>query len=367
MVSRSIRALLIEGPRCLRCFNTIAAMALTIWCASAGAQTATNYDALIQHGKSQLDDNAERAAAAGKAAIKVSAERWEGYALVGGALMNLRRYEAAADTLSEAIKRAPESKQPALRDLRRQCLLAESGSPAVANTLAPASTTSQAEIVLWKSIENSANPADFQSYLDQYPRGTFVVLARRHLAAEEEGRIWPSIRNGSAYELQSYLDRYPNGGHAEEARALLVGKRVVEMRIDMREKVWSDPNTRMMWARPEYIYPNIYESHLDFYSAKALCHGLTLLGFSNWHLPIAEEIVALAPHRDVRLNKTTFGAAPFVAPSNVGFWTTTQGDAKGAHIMIYEGTSSSVDDRSYVGVTGGDQWDGYAFCVRESE
>ena len=92
--------------------------------------------------------------------------------------MNLKRYEAAADTLSEAIKRAPESKQPALRDLRRQCLLAESGSPAVANTPAPATTTSQAEIVLWKSIENGANLADFHSHLDQYPQNTQTSTRR---------------------------------------------------------------------------------------------------------------------------------------------------------------------------------------------
>jgi type II secretory pathway component HofQ len=148
----------------------------------SGVQPPLDYDALIQQGKSQLDDNAERAAAVGKAAIKMSAERWEGYALVGGALMNLKRYEAAADTLSEAIKRAPETKQAGLRELRRQCLLAESGATATASNPLPATTTSQAEIVLWKSIENSRNGADFQTYLEEYPQGAFAALARRHLA-----------------------------------------------------------------------------------------------------------------------------------------------------------------------------------------
>jgi hypothetical protein len=158
-------------------------LALTIGSVRSAEPPASGYDALIQQGKSLLQaGSAEQAAAAGKAAIKMSTERWEGYALVGGALMNLKRYEEAADTLSKAIERAPESKQPALRDLRRQCLLAESGSPAVANTPVPATATSQAEIVLWKSIENSTNPVDFQSYLDQYPQGAFAVLARRHLA-----------------------------------------------------------------------------------------------------------------------------------------------------------------------------------------
>ncbi len=73
-------------------------------------------------------------------AIKIGADRWEGYALMGSALMNLKRYEDAADALSKAIERAPDSKQPSLRDLRRRCLLAESGYPAAPNSSASDST-----------------------------------------------------------------------------------------------------------------------------------------------------------------------------------------------------------------------------------
>jgi tetratricopeptide (TPR) repeat protein len=160
------------------------------------AQTPSSYEAVIQQGKSQLQaGSAEQAAVSGKAAIKLSAERWEGYALVGGALMNLKQYEAAADELSKAIERAPAAKQPALRDLRRQCLLAESGSAAVAITPPPATTTSQAEIVLWKSIENSTNGTDFQTYLEQYPQGAFAALARRHLE-EAKAQVDHAIASG---------------------------------------------------------------------------------------------------------------------------------------------------------------------------
>jgi hypothetical protein len=112
--------------------------------------------------------------------------------------MYLKRYEDAADALSKAIDRAPESKQPALRDLRRQCLLAESGYPAVANTSVPA-TTSQSEIVLWKSIENSHNTTDFQNYLGQYPNGGFVELARRHLAGANARRRKSRVRPTNHY------------------------------------------------------------------------------------------------------------------------------------------------------------------------
>jgi tetratricopeptide (TPR) repeat protein len=165
--------------------------ALTMGSVRSAEPPASGYDAFIQQGKSLLQaGSAEQATAAGKAAIAMSTERWEGYALVGGALMYLKRYEDAADALSEAINRAPEAKQAALRNLRRQCLLAESGSPAVANTPVPASTASQAEIVLWKSIENSRNPADFRTYLAQYPHGAFFALAMQRIL-ESSGLMSP--------------------------------------------------------------------------------------------------------------------------------------------------------------------------------
>jgi hypothetical protein len=65
-------------------------------------------------------------------------------------------------------------------------LLAEAGAspnPAATPTptAAPVTTTTQAEIVLWKSIENSINPDDYNAYLQQYPNGAFAALAKVHL------------------------------------------------------------------------------------------------------------------------------------------------------------------------------------------
>jgi tetratricopeptide (TPR) repeat protein len=172
---------------------------------AAAAQTTGNYDALVQKGKTQLQaGTADLALASGEGAIKINANRWEAYALVGGAMMNLKRYEEAADKFSLAIEKAPEAKQAALRDLRRQCLLAESGAVPAPKEPAPAAT-SQGEIVLWKSIENSANPADFQSYLDQYPHGAFVVLAQRHLA-ETKDRADREQEQQKQYALQHGSD-----------------------------------------------------------------------------------------------------------------------------------------------------------------
>src|ERR1700733_5190692 len=102
---------------------------------NSGARSTAGYDALITQGNALLQaGNDDQALNSGETAIGIKADRWEGYALAGSALMHLKRYEDAADALSKAIEREPESRQHALRDLRRQCLLAESGYPAVATT-----------------------------------------------------------------------------------------------------------------------------------------------------------------------------------------------------------------------------------------
>jgi tetratricopeptide (TPR) repeat protein len=167
--------------------NILASVALVLCFSTVHAQTPTDYDTLIQQGKSHLQaSDLDDALTAGRQAIELDPNRWEAYALAGGALMNLRRYEEAADQLSQAIIHAPESKQAGLRDLRKQCALAEvSGNPvnsrnALAGPSQPAAPT-QAEIVLWKTIENSQQRGDFETYLAQYPNGAYVSLATRHL------------------------------------------------------------------------------------------------------------------------------------------------------------------------------------------
>lgn len=101
-------------------------LALIAFTSYSRAQTISSYDALIQQGNTQLKaGNADQALSVGQSAVKIDADRWEGYTLIGGALMKLKRNEEGADALSKAIDRAPEDKQHPLRDLRRQCLASE--------------------------------------------------------------------------------------------------------------------------------------------------------------------------------------------------------------------------------------------------
>jgi tetratricopeptide (TPR) repeat protein len=163
-------------------FSAICIAASALTATSVGQSAPATYGALIQQGNAQLKGGSvDSALGAGQSAVKTNPAGWEGYTLEGGALMRLKRYEEAADAFSKAIERAPEGKQPALRELRRQCLQTAASSAQIASTQPEVATTTQAEVVLWKSIETSTNVADFQSYLSQYPQGAFVALANRHL------------------------------------------------------------------------------------------------------------------------------------------------------------------------------------------
>jgi hypothetical protein len=174
--------------------------------------------------KLQAGDN-EAAAAAAKQAEHLNASRWEAHAVAGGALMNLKLWDAAADELSLAITAAPESKKATLRDLRKQCVLADSGTVPTSRSVAssPKSGITQAEVVLWKSIEHSTNADDFRGYIQGYPQGAFVPLAKQHLTeldnaadAVQESVAKDAVRSdlGDLDRVDAYLKRYPSGAHA---------------------------------------------------------------------------------------------------------------------------------------------------------
>ena len=59
---------------------------------------------------------------------------------------------------------------------------ADAGLPAAAQQAAPAASE-QLDGLFWQSIMNSANPAEFEAYLAQFPNGVFRSLAEARLAA----------------------------------------------------------------------------------------------------------------------------------------------------------------------------------------
>jgi adenylate cyclase len=96
------------------------------------------------------------------------------------------------------------------------------------------------ELALWDSVKDGS-PAELESYLEQYPEGTFASLARTRLDAaalsppspatptpEEVAAealdlaFWNSVKDSNRREeLQAYLEQHPNGHFAGLARARL--------------------------------------------------------------------------------------------------------------------------------------------------
>ena len=94
------------------------------------------------------------------------------------------------------------------------------------------------ELALWDSVKDGS-PAELESYLEQYPEGTFASLARTRLDAalsspspaptpEEVAAealdlaFWNSVKDSNRREeLQAYLEQHPNGHFVGLARARL--------------------------------------------------------------------------------------------------------------------------------------------------
>jgi hypothetical protein len=137
------------------------------------------------------------AASAAEQAIKLDDKRWEAYVLAANAYSSQRLFDDAIGMLQMALPRASEDKKQlireALADARKQLagpLIATARLPNPSPSL-PTPAPTQAEIVLWKSVEKSAKSDDFKAYLQKYPNGTYSSLAQARIDSiteQEEAR-----------------------------------------------------------------------------------------------------------------------------------------------------------------------------------
>ena len=92
--------------------------------------------------------------------------------------------------------------------------------------IAPASDPLAVQIEFWDSIKNGILANEYEAYLEQYPEGSFVALARVRLEAIREDAVgmrdprdreielsfWESVRESdNPALLRAYLQKYPNG------------------------------------------------------------------------------------------------------------------------------------------------------------
>jgi adenylate cyclase len=115
-------------------------------------------------------------------------------------------------------------------------------SPAVSEL--SADTEAALELAFWETVKDGT-PEELESYLERYPEGTFASIAQARLeaalqppeslpepaadtselSADSEAALelafWESVKDGTPVELESYLEQYPEGTFAALARTRL--------------------------------------------------------------------------------------------------------------------------------------------------
>lgn len=131
----------------------------------------------------------------------------------------------------------PKGKYAAAARVKLAALAPSAATPAVppavpAAASGDAATSADAETTLWNEVQAAASREHYQAYLKRYPRGQYAPLARaelRRLATQEkeqlaqvERQLWERAQQANTEEAyQSYLSEYPKGSFAALAAAAL--------------------------------------------------------------------------------------------------------------------------------------------------
>jgi adenylate cyclase len=152
------------------------------------------------------------------------------------AFWNSIKDSGSAAELEAYLVRYPDGPFTVLAQTRRDALIAADESDAI-----PAKVDEDnvaIELAFWEAAKDSGSGLELEAYLERYPEGEFVELAKARLASlhetatgapapneevtEGELTFWNSIKDsGSCIELQAYLERYPEGEFVQLAEARL--------------------------------------------------------------------------------------------------------------------------------------------------
>jgi len=127
-----------------------------------------------------------------------------------------------------------------------------------AATTAPVNDSVTVELAFWDTIKTSSNPDDFKAYLQEYPEGKFVLLARNRINSLEaapkpeppaaktaapvetqnttgEFAFWEAIKNSTrGDDFRAYLAQYPTGTFASLAR-----NRIYDLEVSVEGTTWT--------------------------------------------------------------------------------------------------------------------------------
>ncbi len=71
--------------------------------------------------------------------------------------------------------------------------------------------TVESELLFWQTIKDSANPADFQAYLKQFPNGTFADLARIRMGSKRQYTVHSPVLRAVPTQPGQVFWEVPNG------------------------------------------------------------------------------------------------------------------------------------------------------------
>lgn len=348
---------------------------LVLLAATSLAQSSGDFEVQIRQGDAALQSGQDEVAlSAGDAAVRIAPDRWDGYALSGRALLALRRYEMAADALSRAIERAPAVEQPALRELRRQCLLAEAGPASAAPAGPPVPPVASApQYAPTPAAPSVPTPPPVAAAPAPTPPPPAPVVAAAPAAPATAAPAAPA-------------PKVARRGRKSKSP-------LVFFNPDAPEAVWSD-DAGLMWARPWY-YPASDVGPFNFPQAQSVCANLKLLGQQDWRLPTVEEVqrVYMVSSKSFRFSPPKFDpdyglndalkhdawrVREFTVDGDtfngnrILIWSSTPGDKPGRHEAVYFGRAYSVDDDQKVGsalhgTMRRSPYHAYVLCVRNGQ
>ena len=118
------------------------------------------------------------------------------------------------------------------------------------------SNSNEGDFLFWREIRDSTFPEDFQAYLDQFPNGAFVPLAKIRLERLHIS-FWRKIKNSRFPEdFQAYLDQFPNGIFVALAKIRLERLQKTETEIP------SEPSPRRGSTKRHSAHPVNVNDHL---------------------------------------------------------------------------------------------------------
>ena len=138
------------------------------------------------------------------------------------------------------------------------------------------------ELAFWDSIKDSGSVTELDAYLLRYPDGAFNVLAQTRrdalLSVDEnatpskeealavELAFWEAAKDsGSHIELEAYLERYPEGAFVDLAKARLEGLRDPPADLDAANAEVSEAELTFWNSIKDCGNPDMFRAYLNKY------------------------------------------------------------------------------------------------------